>query len=412
MAQLDSNFGPDLAVSNQNSGTVAILLRQAGGGFAPAPGSPIAVGATPLGLAAADLDGDDDPDLAVANWGADTISVLRNEPLGFTTAFTLATGDEPYGLAAGDFDRDGRQDLAVSHAGDSTIGIHLRTDAGFTEGYGSPVGDVFDPLRLIAADLDRDGRTDLAIPNHNADTVALLRNVRGTRITSGPDGLHQRRTPTFTFESDAAGASFECALDGGAFTACDTPFTTAALPDGAHVFAVRAVGDPRPPRARSPSTRSPPETTITSGPEGFVPTAPDYGFEANEPGARFECRTTAPSPPAPPPRPRRWRSRRLRLPGARDRPGRQRRPDARRARVHPPAPAARGPAAAQRRPAVDPRRPGRPQLHLPAGNVGARRTASSTAGTGPTRSRRTCSSAAARATASRPPMSATRSSAS
>ena len=375
VAQLDSDFGPDLAVSNQRSGTVAILLRQAGGGFAPAPGSPIAVGETPLGLAATDFDGDDDPDLAVANGGSDTISILFNQPLGFTPGFTLTAGDEPYGLAAGDFDRDGRADLAVSHSRGSTIGVWLRTDAGFTQGYGSPVGDVYNPLRLAAADLDRDGRIDLAIPNHNAGTVALWRNVRGTRITSGPDGMTNDATPTFTFESDALDATFQCALDGGPFADCETPFTTEPLADGPHEFSVRALGDPDAGHARVHRRYDPARDDHHVRPRGRRHHHPELRVRVQRsrlavrvPRGRDAVRRLRPAGA----RVGR-RAGRLRVPGPRDRPRGQRRSFPRGARVRAAPAAARGPAAAQRRAPDDSCRRGRAGLHLHAGRVGERR---------------------------------------
>jgi hypothetical protein len=60
-----------------------------------------------------------------------------------------------------------------------------------------------------------------------------------TRITAGPSGPTADSTPTFTFTSSEA-ASFECNVDGGAFAACTSPHTTAALSDGAHGFEVKA----------------------------------------------------------------------------------------------------------------------------------------------------------------------------
>ena len=61
-----------------------------------------------------------------------------------------------------------------------------------------------------------------------------------TTITGGPTGTTSDSTPTFTFISSETGSTFQCRVDAGAFTACTTPFTTAALADGTHTFEVRA----------------------------------------------------------------------------------------------------------------------------------------------------------------------------
>jgi Ca2+-binding RTX toxin-like protein len=61
-----------------------------------------------------------------------------------------------------------------------------------------------------------------------------------TTITSGPSGTTSDTTPTFTFTSSEAGSTFECRVDGGAWVACTTPFTTAELSPGDHTFEVRA----------------------------------------------------------------------------------------------------------------------------------------------------------------------------
>jgi Concanavalin A-like lectin/glucanases superfamily len=75
-----------------------------------------------------------------------------------------------------------------------------------------------------------------------------------TTITSGPAGFTSV-APTFTFTSITAGATFECAYDGGPFSACDTPLTTYGLAYGAHTFRVRSVS-PAGARDPSPALRS------------------------------------------------------------------------------------------------------------------------------------------------------------
>ena len=61
-----------------------------------------------------------------------------------------------------------------------------------------------------------------------------------TSLDSGPGGPINTKTPTWTFSSPQSGTTFQCRIDGGAWTACTSPFTPAALSEGAHTFDVRA----------------------------------------------------------------------------------------------------------------------------------------------------------------------------
>jgi hypothetical protein len=57
---------------------VTILRNSGAGNFSQPASSPEVVGDRPLSVAAADLDGDGDPDLALANQLTDNVSILRN----------------------------------------------------------------------------------------------------------------------------------------------------------------------------------------------------------------------------------------------------------------------------------------------------------------------------------------------
>ena len=80
-------------------------------------------------------------------------------------------------------------------------------------------------------------------------TVTIDTTAPDTSITDGPgDGSSTTdTTPTFTFDSPDAGATFECSVDQGtaAFAACTGPGKThtpaSALALGAYTFRVRAV---------------------------------------------------------------------------------------------------------------------------------------------------------------------------
>jgi hypothetical protein len=62
-----------------------------------------------------------------------------------------------------------------------------------------------------------------------------------TTIDSGPSGTTTLTSATFTFSADEAGASFDCALDGGSWTGCTSPNALDGFAAGAHTFAVRAI---------------------------------------------------------------------------------------------------------------------------------------------------------------------------
>jgi FG-GAP-like repeat len=80
--------------------------------FAPAVN--YAVGNNPHSVVAADFNGDHKLDMAVANGGDNTVSVLLGQGDGsFGPATAFSVGVEPYAVATGDFDKDGNLDLAV-----------------------------------------------------------------------------------------------------------------------------------------------------------------------------------------------------------------------------------------------------------------------------------------------------------
>jgi hypothetical protein len=117
-----------LAVPNVGSNDVTILLGNGDGTFSSAAGSPIAVGSSPSSVAVGDFDGDGKQDLAVADSGSNDVAVLLGSgDGGFATApgSPVAAGSTPYFVAAGDLNGDGRPDLAVANYIDNDVAIYL-----------------------------------------------------------------------------------------------------------------------------------------------------------------------------------------------------------------------------------------------------------------------------------------------
>ncbi len=80
------------------------------------PGAQYAVGDKPYSVAIGDLNGDQVPDLSVANEYSDNLSVLRGVGDGtFAAAVDYPVGDGPHSVAIGDLDGDQVPDQAVTN---------------------------------------------------------------------------------------------------------------------------------------------------------------------------------------------------------------------------------------------------------------------------------------------------------
>jgi hypothetical protein len=140
-----------------------------------------AAGPEPYFVAVGDLNLDGAPDLAVANYGGDSVSILLGNGDGsFRAHVDYATGPAPTVVAVADFHGDGLQDLAVSHTngvsvllgnGDGTFGPRVDyAGAGSGRFSGLAVGD-----------LNLDGNPDLVRVNGDTNRGAvLLGNGDGT----------------------------------------------------------------------------------------------------------------------------------------------------------------------------------------------------------------------------------------
>src|SRR5262249_1281476 len=152
----------DLISANAHSGTLGVRRGLGNGDFQPVPGN--AVGNWPRDLAVADLDGDTDLDLAVANaTTAGTVTVLKNDGGGYLQGISIfPSGPAPYDVATADFNGDGKLDLATANSGtypgysDSSMSIlRGKGNGSFHTAVAYPITG--SAVSVIAADLNADG---------------------------------------------------------------------------------------------------------------------------------------------------------------------------------------------------------------------------------------------------------------
>lgn len=195
----------DVAVANSGDNTVTILLGNGDGTFTPASGSPITGFSGPVSIAVAQFRTVGNRlDLAVANSSNNTVSILLGNGDGtFTVGTPVSVTASPQAVVAADFDADGTQDLAVAvnpSSNPTQNNIALFQGNGDGTFVASPVilstgGST--PLYLVAFDLYRHSKPDLAVSNAASNTVSVFSNTStsGTISFGAPTSLATGMSP-------------------------------------------------------------------------------------------------------------------------------------------------------------------------------------------------------------------------
>ena len=125
--------------------------------------------------------------MVVANSGDDTITVrlcLDNGTFG--QANTYPVGREPVAVRTTDFNGDGFEDIAVANFGTNTVSVLINQGYGanFAPAANFVVGTNGDPnpgpCAINFADVNKDGRMDIIVANYNESTVSILTNTAGS----------------------------------------------------------------------------------------------------------------------------------------------------------------------------------------------------------------------------------------
>ena len=182
-ADFNRDGRPDLAHANSGRNTVTILINRGSDGFTRT--ADIAVGAGPFAMTAGDFNRDGIIDLAVANADGNSISVLLGKAGGsFSRGDIAAAGQGPRGIAAADVNGDGRLDLVYSAFATGAVQVLLGDGSGrFVKGltYTSPA---LQPQGLAAADFNHDGHVDIAVAYASAAGLRILYGDGGTTFTA------------------------------------------------------------------------------------------------------------------------------------------------------------------------------------------------------------------------------------
>lgn len=172
IADLDGDGDRDLAVADRYAPAVSILKNTGAGTFLPKTDFPTGAGVT--WVAIADLNHNGRPDLVTADQDANTMSVLLDDGSGgFGAPVPYSTGDGPTSLAIDDFDHDGDADVVVANLLSSSVSVRLGIGDG-TFGPRTDFPTANGAFSVAAFQLNSDGNTDLVVACVNADRVSVL----------------------------------------------------------------------------------------------------------------------------------------------------------------------------------------------------------------------------------------------
>jgi FG-GAP repeat. len=195
----------DLLVANEQDGSISVLLGDGKRHFTPGPGSPFAANPNPNDIAVADMNGDGNPDLVIANHQTPYITILLGDGRGsFAPAphspFATQSHPHPHGVAVGDFIGDGKPTVVTDSWGSDQIlllpsdgkgnlilpGKFFPTDGGSDQG-------------VRAADFNKDGKLDIVTTGQKINAISLL-------LGNGKGGF--RKAPASPFPAGAAAWAF------------------------------------------------------------------------------------------------------------------------------------------------------------------------------------------------------------
>ena len=204
IGDLNGDCKSDIAVANYSSNNVSVLLNTTTPGSSTPSFSAktdFATGSLPYSIAVRDLNGDGMPDLAVANSSSMSFSVLLNTtaPGATTPSFSAKTdfalANSPWCISIGDLNGDNKPDIAVADYGESVVSVFLNTTAtgaatpSFSGRIDILTGDYTYPSSVCIGDLNGDGMQDLAVTINNYQAAVLINTTSPGASTISFSGI-------------------------------------------------------------------------------------------------------------------------------------------------------------------------------------------------------------------------------
>jgi hypothetical protein len=175
---INNDSYPDIIFANQGNDTVGILFNFGNGTFHSLTTYSTGSGSRPIFVSVVDVNQDDKLDIVVVNSNKSSVGILLNSDNGrFLLQNTYSTGynSNPYCVSVVDLNGDNKPEIIVANFNQNNIGIlvnygngRFRLENTYSTGFNS------NPRFVSVADINGDNKPDIVVANSNTGNIGVM----------------------------------------------------------------------------------------------------------------------------------------------------------------------------------------------------------------------------------------------
>jgi hypothetical protein len=178
VGDFDNDTRLDVLIANNGTDNIMVIFGSGYGTFVSHTSHSTGNDSYPCSVAVGDFNNDSRLDIVVANSGTNNIGIFLSDGTGtFSNQITYSTdGDsQPYSVAVLDFNNDTRLDIAVANYGSNSVGVFFGYGNGsFTSQLIFNTGFDSYPFALAVGDVNKDNLTGIIATNNGYGNIDIL----------------------------------------------------------------------------------------------------------------------------------------------------------------------------------------------------------------------------------------------
>lgn len=255
-ADLNGDQLPEIITNQYQLATSNLYIfenQSTPGSLAFAAPQTLAIGGTVKRIHVSDLDGDDNPDIAVTQLTVASISIFRNTSSGgtisFASAVPVSTDFTPWGLDMADVDGDGKTDIVTaSNTSKNLTLLQNSSTPGSLSFVRHSLATTFNNRGVRIGDMDGDSKPDIVFTDDGSAVtpaipkISVLRNTHCVKPVITPEeatlSLCSSKLPFQLNATMSRGSSYQWIKDGSPHGSCTLNQNTLNITD-AGVYQVK-----------------------------------------------------------------------------------------------------------------------------------------------------------------------------